>query len=192
MGDVDFLIAPPPQAELSASQVLQAVLNALLHQNLITADLHPDKSDLFSRQLTFHLRRLKRHKEAAASWMGVCVSPLSETRRRIDIKVYLRPSLPFALNYFIGSKDFVRALRYWCNTPTKETAQLASRLCAGANAFHLSDYGLFPISRPSFRSATRLRSAPLTPSVPCLAESEIFRSVGLDYVPPWMRHFSSS
>ena len=190
-GDIDILVSPPETSlDLTASDFLQEILKELLLENIITMDLHPDRYVFLDAPVSSLsvLGRLSRHKEASASWMGVCRSSHLPKHRRIDIKVYQRSSLPFALNYFIGSRDFVRALRYWCIRPTEETTRLAEERCHGANAFRLSDHGLILALRETPRSPL----VSLGHSVPCVSETEIFQALGLDYVPPWMRVFSQS
>ena len=55
-------------------------------------------------------------------------------------------SLAFAINHFTGSRDFIRALRYWANQapPAVETARA---LNAEATGLKLTEYGLVPIAK---------------------------------------------
>ena len=54
--------------------------------------------------------------------------------------------LPFAVNHFTGSRDFIRALRYWARGAAPAAAA-AAQLRPGATGFKLSEYGLMPINR---------------------------------------------
>jgi len=55
-----------------------------------------------------------------------------------------RSFLPFAVNHFTGSRDFLRALRYWCQRSAVARAS-AAKLRPGANGFRLNEYGLTPV-----------------------------------------------
>eukprot|EP00803_Ostreobium_quekettii_P011413 evm.model.scf_1466.5 EVM.evm.TU.scf_1466.5 scf_1466:21114-29538(-) len=177
-GDIDVLISPPPlDAPPSCGEILERLLHALLEAGIVTQDMHPARSRVDA--------------QGPVTWMGVCISKISGCHRRLDIKVYPRDMLPFAVNYFTGSSNFCRALRYWCNTPTPETTELARAACPNANAFRLSDHGLVPVRREEHtRGPVDDRLIPVGPPVLCACETDIFRAVGLHYVPPTMRVFS--
>lgn len=63
--------------------------------------------------------------------------------------------LTFAVNYFIGSGPFVRALRYWARS-SETCASLARHLNPLANGFKLSDTTLVPIVKEA--SSQHVRS----------------------------------
>lgn len=96
--------------------------------------------------------------------------------------------------------------RYWCNTPTPEVSASATALNPAGNAFKLSDKELVVIKRAAV--AKRLgggsskgkrgrgtggeeATVVLGPSVECHNETDIFKAVGLNYVPPHMRDLLS-
>ena len=55
-------------------------------------------------------------------------------------------SLAFAINHFTGSRDFLRALRYWGNHATAAVAA-ARALHKDATGFRISEHGLVPIAK---------------------------------------------
>ncbi|GMH43411.1 hypothetical protein BSKO_11333 [Bryopsis sp. KO-2023] len=172
-GDVDILISPPPcDTPPHCCVILQDIQKRLLEMGILTHDL--------KRKLRY---------EEPVSWMGVCNSPSTNRFRRIDIKVYPRRWLPFAINYFTGSEYFCRALRYWSNTPTRETRKLAQKVCPSATAFKLSDQGMWPVTRRRRRNSTDDGLTPMAPALECKCETDIFTYLGLAYVPPHMRFF---
>ena len=99
----------------------------------------------------------------------------------------------FAVNYFIGSGPFVRALRYWARTATKSLAQ---QVAPSANGFKLTDTVLAPlIVQPKQRlEKGQVKSVDVLvpPGVHCDDETQIFEALGLAYVPPYMRYFGSN
>ena len=101
--------------------------------------------------------------------------------------------IAFAVNYFIGSGPFVRALRYWARTATKTLAQ---KVAPSANGFKLTDTVLVPqIVHPRQRLETgQVKSADILvpPGILCDDETQIFEALGLAYVPPYMRYFGSN
>ena len=101
--------------------------------------------------------------------------------------------LAFAVNYFIGSGPFVRALRYWANTATKKLAQ---QMAPSATGFKLSDSVLVPmIGQPKQRTAAGQVKAVdvlVPPGIDCDDETQIFKALGLAYVPPYMRYFGTN
>eukprot|EP00798_Chlamydomonas_sp_ICE-L_P027061 gene27061-2292_t len=106
---------------------------------------------------------------------------------RMDIKVYPWSMLPYAVNYFSGSQSFCRALRFWCNTPNAHVAQLASSYYKTANSFKLSDTSLLPMELV-YQGQHKEQSQSDGRPVPCQWESDIFKAVGLQYVPPHLRN----
>ena len=100
--------------------------------------------------------------------------------RRIDIKIYPARNRVCAINYFTGSAMFQRALRYWCIRPPPHVQALAAKCLSHATHFKLSDRDL----------AVQLASSTDTHVTYTLwCESDLFRAVGLSYVPPHLRHF---
>lgn len=64
----------------------------------------------------------------------------------------MRPgrSLAFAINHFTGSRDFIRALRYWGNQ-APAAVEAARALHKDATGFRISEYGLVPVARQTVR-----------------------------------------
>ena len=130
--------------------------------------------------------------------------------RRLDLKVYARPALALAVSYFTGDGSFNRALRYWAKTAPAAKASAvahvqaaaAAKAAAGgvevdlplgsdcASGWHLSDTYLFPI-RQATRSDTEASRLPVGPPVVLACETDIFTTLGLAYVPPFCRTFTS-
>lgn len=79
-----------------------------------------------------------------------------------DLRVVTDDEFPYALHYFTGSKDHNIAMR-------------SRAIKAG---LRLNEYGLFK-SKSETRD-TKLR-------IPCSTEEDIFRELGLQYIPPEMR-----
>lgn len=103
--------------------------------------------------------------------------------KRISVRsrpqVYAREHLPFAVNYFANSQSFCRATRHWAT----QAAQQA-RECTGdqsATGFKLSDKDVCLLLPEGAPSSCR---------VPCASETDLFRLLGLDYVPVTMRYFN--
>jgi hypothetical protein len=123
--------------------------------------------------------------------------------RRLDCKVYSRPSLPTAICYFTGDSSFNRALRYWAKAskPAGEAARLwcaqkqwrggaaaaTAATAAKATGWHLSDTHMFPIDVSVDKAATRV---PAGPSLDLTCETDLFEALGLAYVPPFCRTFT--
>ena len=88
-GDCDVLIAPPEGKH--TINILWDLLQAMTHTGFLTDHLigHDDEAHARSAQCTY---------------MGVCkeLGRNDAIFRRIDIKVYPRAALPFALLYFTG------------------------------------------------------------------------------------------
>lgn len=79
-----------------------------------------------------------------------------------DLRVVSDAEFPFALAYFTGNKEH----------------NIAMRQRAIERGLRLNEYGLF-------RSKTETRDPALR--VPCKTEADIFRELGLHYIPPEMR-----
>jgi DNA polymerase (family X) len=89
-------------------------------------------------------------------------SVLLEDGLQADLRVVADAEFPFALMYFTGSKEH----------------NLVMRQRAIERGLRLNEYGLF-------RSTVETRHPALR--VPCDTEAEVFRQLGLHYVPPEMR-----
>ena len=100
-------------------------------------------------------------------------------------------ALPFVINHFTGSRDFNRALRYWANTAAKDQAKALNKQ---ATSFHLSDSFLCPTVRlpVAERPASGARDIGVGPLVPATCETDIFKALGLSYVPANMRFFGDN
>lgn len=98
----------------------------------------------------------------------------------------------FAVNYFIGSGPFIRALRYWA----LNASSLAQQKAPSANGFKLSDTVLVPLIRqPRQRlesGQVRSNDVLVPPGIECDDETQIFEILGLHYVPPYMRYFGTN
>lgn len=140
---------------------------------------------------------------APASWMGAIRLPADHPAlrnngdgprprrwRRLDMKVYSRAALPTAVAYFTGDGSFNRALRFWAKQApdAKKTAQEAAGPTSRATGWHLSDSHLFPISLEDDKLATR---RPVGAGAALTCETDIFRALGLEYVPPFCRTFTN-
>ena len=100
-------------------------------------------------------------------------------------------SLPFVINHFTGSRDFNRALRHWANTACMGKAKAHNPQALG---FHLSDSFLCPAVRLPVdkRPSPDARDVGLHPLVPAACETDIFKALGLAYVPARMRYFGDN
>ncbi|KAK9820567.1 hypothetical protein WJX72_011724 [[Myrmecia] bisecta] len=180
-GDIDFLIMPPASAgEVAPGPLLQSLLTSLLRKGLLLNELSP------GRPRSVHDR--------SATWLGLCKPAGSQYVRRIDIKVYKRSALAYAVNYFSGSGSFVRALRFWARA-SKECAARAAAVVPAANGFKLSDVALVPVLKTRERNAAdrqdKNTEVIVGPNQECSCETDIFRMLGLAYVPPSMRFFGA-
>jgi DNA polymerase/3'-5' exonuclease PolX len=92
--------------------------------------------------------------------------PFGGKHRRVDLKVYPRSEWPFAILYFTGSKSFNRAMRLYAN-----------KKCG----MRLSDKALQPCVS---KGKEKVLSGP---PIPCETEEDIFKALGLSYVPPTQR-----
>lgn len=138
-----------------------------------------------TRDLPLSQHKLAR--EGDVTYMGVWKGPDSPCHRRIDIKIYPYCHLAFAVNYFGSSKNFCKALRYWCNTPPPHVAALAAERHPAANAFKLTDTSLVPVHRARPHGGPSGLHEVVGEPVPAICETDIFRAVALEYVPPHMR-----
>ena len=124
--------------------------------------------------------------KGSASTVGYTVSCFADS-------LLLFRYLAFAVNYFIGSGPFVRALRYWANTATTDLAKARE---SSATGFKLSDTILVPmIGQPKQRTAAGQVKAVdvlVPPGIDCADETQIFKALGLAYVPAYMRYFGTN
>lgn len=109
----------------------------------------------------------------------------SPTFRRLDIKIYSPQMRVTAINYFTGSDQFNRALRYYCNHPPPEVEAIARGMRSGATCFKLSDKR-FEVCK-DYKHPERGAN-----EITVWTEMELFRTLNLAYVPPHMRKFYSS
>lgn len=106
----------------------------------------------------------------SATFLGVCQLRPELPHRRIDIKVWPSESYAFALLHFTGSGHFNRSMRLFANKL----------------GYTLSDHGL--------RKCHRIRREKVWqgPTVACYTEEDIFRALGLEYVPPEKREVATA
>ena len=69
--------------------------------------------------------------------------------------------------------------RYWCNKPQPQVAALAAAVHPAANAFHLSDTGLYVVHNPKLppATATPAEQQPDGPTPPAAAAQQIAAGV---------------
>ncbi|KAF5840009.1 hypothetical protein DUNSADRAFT_18046 [Dunaliella salina] len=185
--DVDFIVAPP--SIVTDEQAVKALgghsslpnhgvlMLEVLHQLYRISALACGVEDTINRH-TFDI-------EEPVTFMGVW-SPHGPVDIdhffRIDIKIYPRTSLPFAVCYFASGVSFNRALRFWCDKPRPALREYVQSMFPGANRLHLSDLRLDlqrRLSRDEEEVVGHLHSF--------TCESDIFSALGLSYVPPTMR-----
>lgn len=141
-------------------------------------------------------------REAMHSLVWNCKAPEVESINHITTRVCVTHPrsdcphhcrvLPTALLYFSSGQTFNRALRYWCNTPCPAVTAAAKRHSADANAFKLSDVALVPIVRNQHGQLHRGEKETFVgPPIALTCESDIFRAVGLEYVPPHLRNYEN-
>jgi DNA polymerase/3'-5' exonuclease PolX len=124
--------------------------------------------------------------KGTSNYMGVCKLNDRPHRRhrRIDIKVYPRDQVPFAMLYFSGPDHFGR---YATIILTQCNLSLYHSLCydrsirqhAKLQGYKLNDKGLFPVTSEGVESG---------PSLPCKTERDIFSALGVEYCPPQERN----
>jgi len=162
----------------SFQYLLEELMRRLHAQGLLTDDLvHPSSKQRYKAHTVQNIYESGLENE---TYSGIGMIPRDEQRqlggkhRRIDIKVYSTAEFPFALLYFTGSKDFTRLMRLYCNRH---------------RSLSLSDKALTPYvsgGRAAKAGAPRTKLATGMP-IPCASEEDIFRAVGLDYIPPTQR-----
>lgn len=159
-GDIDVLISHPDGH--SHHGLLPRVLASLRTQGFITDDLSTGDVEARFASKT-HEGGLVGKDFGNESYMGVCRLDEHSPHRRVDLKVYHRDCLAFALLYFTGSDHFNRSMR----------------LFAKKKGFSLSDLGLLPATRVG-----KVRAHVGTKSVRASTEADVFSALGLRYVPP--------
>jgi len=127
-----------------------------------------------ARMLRFEADGSVHERTFQCNWSGYCKLPkwhpnYSGFNRRLDIKFYAFPHLPYATLYFTGSDHFNRSMRYY----------------AKQMGWSLSDTGLRPTVRTKGASGVRVT---LGKSIFALSEKDIFDAMGLTYVPPHLRN----
>jgi DNA polymerase/3'-5' exonuclease PolX len=150
-GDTDVLICLNDRTKREG--MLLKLVSLLTEEGFITHSLSGPSDD---RVGSAHEARVK------ASFMGVCLPATDGVHRRIDIKLYPREMLPFALLYFTGSDYFNRSMRHY----------------AKRKGYLLSDNGLSV--RPG---ASRVRMPPAIFE----SEQQIFEFLGLEWREPAQR-----
>jgi len=166
-GDCDLLIAPPVgQPTIS---VLWDLLKAMSHTGFLTDHLTGFEDEVDARA-------------PLCTYMGVC-KELGRTDaifRRIDIKVYPRACVPFALLYFTGSDYFNRSMRNYCHSFSVDD---------GKHNLTLSDQGLYPCTRTRVKEAGKWVRKVTWKGVclPCKTERDVFDVLNLVYKEPHER-----
>jgi len=176
VGDIDGLIShPDPTWRYNPSSrpmraLLLEVIKRLHARGLLTEDLslpgHQSSRFKSTTRSSLHTTPLWEESEMYSGigriakdekhgWGGV--------RRRIDLKVYSAEEFPFAVLYFTGSKPFNRAMRLYANK---------------AYNLSLSDKALTPYEK---KGKAKVASGDM---IPCKNEEDIFKALGLDYIPP--------
>jgi len=107
-----------------------------------------------------------KHGGGCQTFMGVCRMPRDGApHRRLDIKVYARKHLPFALVYFTGGDHFNRSARHYAKQVKK---------------WHLNDTGLYAQADPNTDGG-------YGPSFECKTERDVFDKLGIEYREPTER-----
>jgi DNA polymerase (family 10) len=96
---------------------------------------------------------------------------------QVDVRVVEDKQFPYALHYFTGSKEH----------------NIAMRQRAIGRGLRLNEYGLFKLPKSSSPPVVRggsmdpgLRPAGMT-AIKCKDENELFKALGLEYIPPELR-----
>eukprot|EP01039_Chlorochromonas_danica_P010650 gene10650-11809_t len=177
-GDADILIVPSiGQCDRLPSYSLQTVLDALSARGFLTDHLalpedpiHRDYKRKRGSDFVEESGDSSQDVEGPvrSSYMGVCQLNSGSAHRRIDIKIYPRSMLPFAILYFTGSDHFNRSMR----------------LFAKRRGFQLTDRHLL------YREKIRRFPYPYTigQHFNCASEEEIFEVLGLPYKAPTDRN----
>lgn len=182
-GDVDVvIIVPEVRQDKAASEVHLAVRQKLLDKGILADEMHV---------------RAVHGVSHAASWCGIGRLSPDKPFRRVDIKVWAFCLEATAINHFIGSGPFARALRYWAHyhisPAAAEQCEKDDEGRCMARGFKLSELGLQPIKAHRQAAAGyTLRDADFDlvgSPLPVRNETDIFAAIGLAYVPPFMRVF---
>jgi len=136
-GDADILICLKEGTDDRG--VLQRLVHRLTAQDFITDSLALPDTSTFKQ-----------------SYMGVCCLGPGSLHRRIDVKLYPRSQLPFALLYFTGSDYFNRSMRHY----------------AKAKGLHLGDHSLY------------WRKDGPSSELRCASERDVFDHLGLEWRDP--------
>ena len=149
--------------------------------------------------------------------MGIFKLPEGGKIGRVDLKVYHEESYAFAMLHCTGSADFNRALRYWCYREMPEVQKMLKKHSPGPalrwwhkknpkksahqeemylgeakedpNALKLTDTALIPVYRAKRgkKLGDIVWEADPDAYLKCETEEEVFRLMGLHYVPPPLR-----
>ena len=149
-GDIDVLVthaastaAATAEQDSCPPDTLPKLVGALKRRGVVTDDL-TDSSD------------------AHHKYYGVCCVPQQRIHRRIDISLFPRRTMAYALLHFTGSGEFNRALR----------------LHARRMGFSLGETGLYPAHRAGARM---VRHGPM---IPAATEQDIFALLHVRYLRP--------
>ena len=193
-GDVDLLISPPsakddvPNLELLVGRLREhklmiAALGCSWKNDSAASDyeLQPPRRELQQQgtagviQLAprGHDKTLEQYgiipKGTKQSFMGVFRVRPGMRARRVDIKVYPREMLPFALIYFTGDQIYNMSLRGYCK----------------ANQLSLNDEGLFLAVRTPGKAEKEARG--VVNICPATTEREVVEFLGFPYLEPPQR-----
>ena len=194
--DVDILIVLPPSLiNQDCREFMHQLLCMLSDRGLLVDEMGPRE-----RHGQGHSSR--------ASWMGVCKLSDISIFRRIDFKLYSWHHAAPAVNYFANSQSFCRATRFWANNAVAELAKVFNPTATG---FKLSDLEMVPIAkRPkqqyndddggtnstrggrwggAARGSKLEETMPIGPPLVLTCESDLYKAIGLEYVPVTMRYF---
>lgn len=190
--DIDVLLAPPPAAyeRADADELLQPhrLLARLLPRLMARGWLHDPVGETTTKRPSWRsAKKAADPEERGASFSGTWRGPGSPVLRRIDVKVYPFALLPFGVGYFSSSRNLCRALRHYARHGVPQ--EHVQRLCGGAgHHFHLGNYDLVPVVYVGKGRGWQREERPAGPPVVCRCESDIYRALGLHYVPPHMRN----
>jgi len=135
--DADYLLVWDPPLPMKKSDTLDRLVNDLTEKGYMIAN--------FNRGWGEH-----------AIYLGIFRAHPEKPARRIDLKIWPKNSLPYALIHFTGNADFNRKIR----------------LYAKRRGFKLTDWTL---------------TDPEGNHVKCTSEEDVFRELGLKYIPPESR-----
>ncbi|KAI5079691.1 hypothetical protein GOP47_0005170 [Adiantum capillus-veneris] len=149
-GDIDFLVTHPDG--YSHRGFLIKLVEKLRSNGFISEGVHcTDHSSLGTKKVD--------------TFMGVGRVPEFQLFRRLDIKVYPKETIAFALVYFTGNDVLNRKIRY----------------AAQRKGFKLNDQGLY-------RRYGGKKGLSSTESIPCETEKEVFEKLGFPYYEPCDRN----